>query len=147
MQRKGSIVHYALSKIISLRSKNIEDSIDCALEFTRRKFPLDDIKFVREKLYSLFASKEILNLFMHDGIIYNEKEVVNADGEAFRIDKLVIYDSEVVIADFKSSSYDKKDNKAQVKGYASLISEIYPDKKISAYIVDIEKKIIVKCDL
>ncbi|GMO67254.1 MAG: UvrD-helicase domain-containing protein [Endomicrobiia bacterium] len=146
VKKKGSIMHYALSKITSLKSKDIDDSIDCVLEFTRRKFPFDNIEFVREKLYSLFASEEILSLFMHDGIIYNEKEVVNVDGKAFRIDKLVIYDSEVVIADFKSSSYDKKGNKEQVKGYVNLISEIYPNKKISAYIIDIEKVVIVKCD-
>ena len=146
VKKKGSIMHYALSKITSLKSKDIDNSIECALEFTRKKFPFDNIEFVREKLYRLFSSKEILSLFMHDGTVYNEKEIVNVDGEVFRIDKLVVYDSEVVIVDFKSTSYDENDNKKQVKGYVSLISEIYPDKKILAYIVDIEKVVIGNCN-
>ncbi|MDR1400736.1 MAG: UvrD-helicase domain-containing protein [Endomicrobium sp.] len=146
LKKKGSIVHYALSKITSLKNKSIYDSVNCALKSTKRKFPFDDIEFAREKLYSLFASEEILSLFMHDtGITYNEKEVVDVNGEAFRIDKLVVDNSEVVIVDFKNSSYDVNANKEQVERYTSLISGIYPDKKVSAYIVNIEKVLVVKC--
>ncbi|MDR1784693.1 MAG: UvrD-helicase domain-containing protein [Endomicrobium sp.] len=146
IKKKGSIIHYALSKITSLKNKNINDSVNCAFKFTRKKFPFDDIEFVREKLYSLFTSEEILSLFMYDNnIVYNEKEVVNTKGEVFRIDKLVVDDSEVIIADFKTSNYDEKGNEEQVRGYVGLISEIYPPKKISAYIVDVEKIVAVKC--
>ncbi|MDR1511335.1 MAG: UvrD-helicase domain-containing protein [Endomicrobium sp.] len=145
VKEKGSIIHYALSKIISLKNRNIDNSVNRVLRFTRRKFPFDDVEFVREKIYRLFASKEILNLFMHDSdIIYNEKEIVDVNGEVFRIDKLIVDNNEVTIVDFKSSSYAKKSNEKQLQGYINLISEIYPDKKISAYIVDIEKIATVK---
>ena len=71
--------------------------------------------------------------------IYNEKEIINAFGDSFRIDKLIVDDNEIVVVDFKSSNYNKIEKKEQLKNYAVLISEIYLHKKIVIYIVDIEK--------
>jgi len=146
LKKKGSIIHYVLSKVTSLKNKNIDDSIDCALKFAKRKFFSENIEFAREKLYKLFGSEEVLSLFMHDeNCIYNEKEVVNAAGRIFRIDKLIMNGNEITIVDFKSSSYDKKENEEQIKSYVNLISEIYLGKKISACIVDIEKALRIEC--
>ncbi|MDR3253714.1 MAG: UvrD-helicase domain-containing protein [Endomicrobium sp.] len=143
-KQKGLIMHYVLSKVISLKNKNINESIDSALKFAKRKFFFEDVEFAREKLKKLFSVEEILNLFLFDGCnIYNEKEIVNSAGEIFRIDKLITDKNMITIADFKSSSYDEEKNENQLKLYASLISEVYPAKKILACIVDIEKAAIL----
>ena len=87
----------------------------------------------------MFVSEEILNLFAHDeNNIYNEKEIVDTAGKTFRIDKLIVRNDEVIIVDFKSSNSGKEKNEEQLRRYVSLVSEIYPNKKISAYIADIE---------
>jgi ATP-dependent exoDNAse (exonuclease V) beta subunit len=141
---KGTIIHYALSAIISLENENIRNVIDNAWNVTKRKFFFENVDFVKEKLEKLFLSKEILSLFTYDkNEIYNEKEIVNANGESFRIDKLIISGGDVIITDFKSSNYDEIKNRKQLKDYASLISEIYPSKRILTYIVDIEKANLV----
>jgi len=146
VRKKGLIIHYALSKIKSLKNKNIDEAVGCALEFAKRKFFFEDVEFAREELYRLFSSEKVLSLFMYDdSCIYNEKEVVNAAGETFRIDKLIINKDEVIIADFKSSGYGKKENKKQIKSYAGLISEIYPGKKITACILDVKNAEVVEC--
>ncbi|MDR3071413.1 MAG: UvrD-helicase domain-containing protein [Endomicrobium sp.] len=149
-RKKGTIIHYALSSIVSLRNENINDAISNAIGITKRKFFSESVDFVRVKLEKLFASKTILKLFMHDkNKIYNEKEIVNASGKLFKIDKLIVDKDKVIIVDFKSSNQDMLENRNQLKSYAGLITEIYPHKKISTYIVNIEKVQIfdVKNDL
>ncbi|GHT59773.1 UvrD/REP helicase [Endomicrobiia bacterium] len=139
---KGTIIHYALSTIVSLKNGNIGDVINNAWNVTKRKFFFENVDFVKEKLEKLFLSKEILSLFMYDkNEVYNEKEIVNANGESFRIDKLIISSGDAMIVDFKSSNYDEIKNRKQLRDYADLISEIYPSKRILSYIVDIDKEI------
>jgi ATP-dependent exoDNAse (exonuclease V) beta subunit len=146
VKRNGMIVHYALSKIVSVENGNMEIAINNALEFTRKKFPFDNTEFTRKKIYNLFASREVLNLFMpNNNIIYNEIEIVDKNGESFRIDKLIINDKKVVIIDFKNSIYTQKINEKQIKKYISIVSEIYPEKAIFAYTVDIEMAIMKRC--
>jgi ATP-dependent exoDNAse (exonuclease V) beta subunit len=138
---KGIIMHYALSVIISLKNKNISDIINNAQSTTKRKFFFENVEFVKEKLEKLFLSKEILKFFMYDeDEIYNEKEIVSASGESFRIDKLIISKQDAIIVDFKSSNYDEVHNQKQLKDYSDLISEMYPSKKILTYIIDIKKE-------
>jgi ATP-dependent exoDNAse (exonuclease V) beta subunit len=132
--KKSSIIHYALSKITSLKSKNINDCVSYALRITKRKFFFEDVEFCREKLNRLFVSEKILGLFLHDEKnIYNEKEIISSTGETFRIDKLIVLDDEVIIADFQILNSEEKKNKEQAERRSALISEIYPGKKISVY--------------
>ncbi|MDR3256698.1 MAG: UvrD-helicase domain-containing protein [Endomicrobium sp.] len=145
LQKKGLIIHYALSKITSLKDKDIHSAINQALRFTKRKFFFENIEFAKEKLNELFKSQRILKLFMYDeNNICNEKEIVNAMGETFRIDKLITNNDEVIIVDFKSSNYDEERNKKQMDNYIALISEIYPNKKVLAYIVNIEMAMLLR---
>jgi ATP-dependent exoDNAse (exonuclease V) beta subunit len=137
--KKSSIIRYALSKITSLKNKNINDCISYALKITKRKFFFEDIEFCREKLNRLFMSEKILNLFLYDEKdICNEKEIINSAGETFMIDKLIVLDNEVITADFQILNGEKEKNKEQTERRVTLISEIYPGKKISAYTADIE---------
>ena len=141
IKRRGSILHYALSKIVSLKNKDRSDTIANVTNITKRKFLFEDVDFVKEKLERLFESEEILKLFMYDeDKVHNEKEIINASGYSFRIDKLILNDNEIVIVDFKSSNYNEIKNKEQLKNYASLISEIYLHKKITTYIIDMENE-------
>jgi ATP-dependent exoDNAse (exonuclease V) beta subunit len=137
--KKSLIIRYALSKITSLKNKNIDDCVDYALKITKRKFFFEDVEFCREKLNRLFASEKILNLFLYDEKdTYNEKEIVNSSGETFRIDKLIVLDDEVITVDFQASNSREEKNREQVECCGALISEIYPCRKISTYAADIE---------
>jgi hypothetical protein len=139
ISKKSSIIRYALSKITSLKNKNINDCVSYALKIAKRKFFFEDVEFCREKLNRLFASKKILDLFLYDEKnIFNEKEIINSTGETFRIDKLIVLDDEIIIADFQILNGEKEKNKEQAERHGALISEIYPGKKISIYTTDIE---------
>lgn len=144
-RKKGTIIHYALSTIITVKDKSINDAIKEAMFFSERRFPFENVDFVKENLKNLFSSKEILEMFSYEkDEIFNEKEIVNSSGESFRIDKLIVSLDKFIILDFKRSSYDEEENKKQLENYVFLVSEIYPDKKAFAYIVDIDKNSLVK---
>jgi ATP-dependent exoDNAse (exonuclease V) beta subunit len=144
-RKKGTIIHYALSTIITVKDKSINDVIKEAMFFSERRFPFENVGFIKENLKNLFSSKEILEMFSYEkDEIFNEKEIVNSSGESFRIDKLIVSRDKFIILDFKSSSYDEEENKKQLENYVFLVSEIYPYKKALAYIVDIDKNLLVK---
>jgi ATP-dependent exoDNAse (exonuclease V) beta subunit len=144
-RKKGTIIHYALSRIVTVRDKDISDVIKKAMFSTKMKFPFEDVEFVKENLKKLFSSKEILEMFSYEkDKVFNEKEIISSWGESFRIDKLIVSDDEFIVLDFKSSIYDEDENKKQLKNYVSLIAQIYPDKKAIAYVVDIDRSLLVK---
>jgi ATP-dependent exoDNAse (exonuclease V) beta subunit len=138
IKKRGIILHYCLSKIKILNIDDLKVSINKALLVTKRKFPFEDTNFLKEKLKKMFSSKSILELFNCKGTIYNEKEIINSKGEIFRIDMLIELDDKILILDFKSSDYNFQKNKEQLLNYASLIGEIYPNKMVKAYIINIE---------
>lgn len=139
--QKGIIVHFALSKITTFKNKNIGEEIDKAARFTQRKFIREDTSWVKTSLQTLFENKEVLEIFNYGaGEVYNEKEIINSEGETFRIDKLIDMEKEVLIFDFKSSESGFE----QVKEYMQSMSEIYPGKEIKGYIVDIDSKNIIR---
>jgi ATP-dependent exoDNAse (exonuclease V) beta subunit len=144
-RKKGTIIHYALSTIITVKDKSINYVIKEAVFFSERRFPFENVGFIKENLKNLFSSKEILEMFSYEkDEIFNEKEIVNSSGESFRIDKLIVSRDKFIILDFKSSSYDEEENKKQLENYVFLVSEIYPDKEAFAYIVDTDKNSLVK---
>ncbi|MDR0676650.1 MAG: UvrD-helicase domain-containing protein [Elusimicrobiota bacterium] len=143
VKKRGTILHYCLSKF-KIINGNLNDSIGKALEVAKRKFPFENTSFLKEKLQQMFSKEKILELFNCDGVIYNEKEIVNSKGEIFRIDKLIELDDKILVLDFKSSDYNFQENKEQLLNYVSLISEIYPNKKIIAYIVNLENAMLIQ---
>jgi ATP-dependent exoDNAse (exonuclease V) beta subunit len=143
IKKRGIILHYCLSKFKIINGQ-LNISIDKALEVTKRKFPFENTSFLKEKLQQMFSEEKILELFNCNNTVYNEKEIVNSKGEIFRIDKLIELDDKILILDFKSSSYKFQKNKEQLLNYASSIAEIYPNKKIIAYIVNVENATLTK---
>ncbi|MDR3112533.1 MAG: UvrD-helicase domain-containing protein [Elusimicrobiota bacterium] len=138
-KQRGIILHYALSRIKSLKNTDLQNTVKKACLFTKRKFPFENTGFVEEKLNRLFLREDILKFFMFDeNEVFNEKEIVDIKGESFRIDKLIL-SNEVMLVDFKSSSQAKEENQQQVEKYAQMLSEIYPNKRINRHICIIDE--------
>ncbi|MDR3113574.1 MAG: hypothetical protein LBU09_04285, partial [Endomicrobium sp.] len=140
-RQRGNILHFALSNILSLKGKNIGAEIDRACRAAENKYACKDFGWLKEELGLLFAKDEILKLFLYEeDEIFNEKEIVGKDGSYLRIDKLIVLPHKAIIADFKSSLYDKERNFNQIKNYAGIISSIYPGKEVLGYIADISAR-------
>ncbi|MCL2334454.1 MAG: UvrD-helicase domain-containing protein [Endomicrobia bacterium] len=139
LRMRGNMIHFALSRIITLRGKNLSDEISRAVKDTAKKFISEDAGWLKAELESIFNSPEISELFGYDeSCVFNEKEIVNSSGDTFRIDKLINNGGEIIIADFKSSQ--TADAAEQVRNYAACIAQIYPEAEISALIADLSSK-------
>ena len=136
----GKIMHYALSQIETFNSGNLQNKIEKAIKSTQLVYPDQDLNFFKEKLLSLLSNKDIAKLFDEKNIVFNEKEYVDKFGNTVRTDKIIIKQKEVSIVDFKSSIYDKEYINNQMGNYIEILKEIYTDKKITCYIVDIENE-------
>lgn len=140
----GKIIHYALSQIETYNFENLQNQIKKAVENTQNVYSDNDINFLKEKLLSLLSKENVADLFNENNIVFNEKEYVDKFGNTIRTDKIIIKKKEVCIVDFKSSIYDKEYINSQMKKYIEILKDIYADKKISCYVVDIENENIHK---
>lgn len=144
-RKKGTMIHFALSRIISLKGKDYDCEAERAALITGRKFLYEECSWIKDELSALFQSEDILRFFNYEEYeIFNEKEIVTSQGRVLRIDKLIDSKNEVIIIDFKSSNYSSVKNKEQVLEYMKAVSEIYDNKTIKGFIIDIEKKEIVE---
>ncbi|MDR1052351.1 MAG: UvrD-helicase domain-containing protein [Endomicrobium sp.] len=138
----GNIIHYALSKIVSLKNVNLNDEINNAIEFSKKKFFFANFNLINSRLRKMFKYKNILKLFMYDkDKIYNEKEIVDRFGNSFIVDKLIFDKNKIIIVDFKSSNYNMIKDIKQVKNYVNIMLNInlFYKFKIIAYIVNTKK--------
>ncbi len=64
----------------------------------------------------------------------NEVEYVNASGELKRMDRLVEFESEVWVLDYKTGS-ELADHKAQLEEYRSAMQAVYPGKRVRCALI------------
>ena len=89
-----------------------------------------------ETLKSLLEHETLKEFFYLDGAdVYCEKEIIGRGGITQRLDRLIIKEKEAVVVDYKSSQEAKEDSIKQVQEYMKSISEIYPNKKVSGFLI------------
>ena len=134
---EGNILHTALSNIGDCTGKNIEELIKNSLSKVLVSYPfIKDISFYKKKLESLLSAKELREIFFNSGAsVFCEKEVVNNFGDLKRIDRLIVSQKKVLIIDYKLSSGLKDKYKAQLKEYAEVIKDIYPNREIKGILL------------
>jgi len=134
---KGLIIHYALASINRFDKNNIENIIEQSLELTQKKYPEQDLIWLKDTLVKFFEKENIINLFSTKGIIYNEKEFVDKFGNTIRPDKIIIEGKNIKIIDFKTSIYDDTAIAKQMEKYSSTLKEIYQNYKIETFVIPV----------
>jgi ATP-dependent exoDNAse (exonuclease V) beta subunit len=144
-KESGTIFHYALSRIKSLKNEDLDLQVNKAADFTVKKFPSENPIWIKEELKKIFAVKEIRDIFDYDEKdVSNEKEIIDAFGQTMRLDKIIERDKEVLIYDFKSGDAQNEANKKQLLRYKKNLSEISPQKTIRTFIVDLSQIKIIE---
>jgi ATP-dependent exoDNAse (exonuclease V) beta subunit len=144
-KESGTIFHYALSRIKSLKNADLDLLINQTCDFTLKKFPLENPLWIKEELKEIFTVKEIRNIFDYDEeAVSNEKEIIDAFGQTMRMDKIIESDKEILIYDFKSGDSQNEANKKQLLRYKKNLSEISPQKTIRVFIVDLSQRKIIE---
>lgn len=108
------------------------ESFDECLKLTIFKFNKVDTTKLSMMCKKFIEFKELKELLSGFSIVkeYNFKD----NNEINRIDLLAISDDEIRIIDYKSS-YFKKEYEKQLKRYENFIKKVYPNKKISKFVV------------
>jgi len=139
----GEVYHYALSAIGNLAGKDAEAAVKNAFRAVEAEYPAaGNTEKYRDAVMRLVSAGPLKRFFyVERGSVYNEKEVVDSLGNTKRIDRLIVTPEEIIIIDYKSSaeeSFSDK-NKEQVMQYKNIVGEIYPGKKVSGYLVYIDR--------
>jgi ATP-dependent exoDNAse (exonuclease V) beta subunit len=136
---QGDAMHLALSLVGRLsRTDDMDAVLGPALEEVQRLLPAAhiDVAGLKQTLRQLLEKEAVRPFFFVDGgVIYQEKEVVNAYGHTKRIDRLIVKDNEVWVVDYKSSRADEETHRRQVEEYMEIVKELYPGKKIKGHLI------------
>ena len=143
---RGKILHYALSLIPSLPEKGWEREVENAAALavyqmvppTERKEWMKQIKEAMVRIFSLEKVKEWFFL-PPDASVWQEKEIADAAGKIKRPDRIIIYPEKIILIDYKTGKEKKSEYGKQIKDYVKILSEYFPNKSISAYILYTER--------
>ena len=138
---RGNLIHLILSKI-----KTIED-----VDFVFGEFLIDGIiasqehQHLRAIILNIINHPHLNDYFTNDSLIYNEKDILKADGTFLRPDRITIKDNKAVVIDYKTGKEDPK-HYVQINDYAKALEEMdYTiHKKLIVYINENVKVLEVK---
>jgi len=74
-------------------------------------------------------------LFDPGAEILTEQEIVDRHGFVRRLDRLIVYSNEVIVADYKSARSSEESDHAQVREYMVLLHELYPKHRVRGVLV------------
>lgn len=131
----GNLIHFALSRI-----KTVEDISPVVkdLELSGH-FSKDLTGTIEQKLMDVVSHPD-LNIYFSEGAdIWNEQEILTANGPSLRPDRIVISGNEAIIIDYKTGK-PSPSHKEQIMQYADALKEMEFEIKHSI-IVYIDQKI------
>ena len=104
----------------------------------RHGIPADEMNVLWQQAQALLAQPGLQRFFNASQYLsaHNEMPYVNAKGELKRIDRLVEFESEVWVLDYKTSaSHDTAPYRVQMGEYRSAMQSVYAGKKVCCALV------------
>ena len=143
---EGEAVHYGLSFIGDLEGADAEKAVSAAVSRMSAAYPLvDNIEALEgtiEKAVKAPALKDVF--FAGGGRVTTERELIDKNGAAKRLDRLIEKEDAVFVIDYKSSDEDIEAHRVQLKGYMDLLRGIYPSKRVEGWLVYLDSMTIEK---
>lgn len=136
-RNQGKVVHHILSFIKNLNQDKIEDVMIGAIENAKLIFPEENAWADYEKaVYAIVNHPDLKRFFYLKGEeVFNEIELISADGHGKRIDRLIIGKDEIVVVDYKLAKLKDSPYAEQVKEYMNILKSLHADKKVEGFIV------------
>jgi hypothetical protein len=127
-----------LSFLGDLGGEDPDVALARAAEGARRRFPLagclPECLAVVRSLLERAGAREIFSPGT-GAEVFTEKEIVDALGRLWRIDRLIVRPGSIRVVDYKSSAADRAAHVAQMRGYAALVRERYPGDEVRCSLV------------
>ncbi len=131
----GELYHLSISYIGIIDSKNFDEIIDNAYKKASKVLRYENKDIIRLIKKTLIDLKDY---YYEIDDYWNEKELVNKNGDILRIDRIVKKGNNFFIIDFKTGEKDEK-HKLQIKNYLSF----FPYAKGIIYYVKTGEKLSV----
>ena len=133
----GNLVHTALSAIIGPGDEEsvLDEMVRKGLMGESRKEQL------MKEIRSLMTDPLISRFFDNENTIRNEAEILSADGNVYRPDRIIFSRDETAVLDFKTGK-PKEEYKKQIRHYGKLLEEL-GYSNVRKYLVYIEPVINV----
>ena len=142
-KRKGRLIHFMLSLVENCSWDNKEKTLQRIHQEAQRSFPQDDLfNECLAKVERLLETHELRAFFYSDQAqVYTEKEIVDKEGHTRRLDRLIVYPSEVWIVDYKTARDPQFRYAQQLREYRDLVGELYPEKKSRGFLIYVEEMV------
>jgi len=137
---RGEVFHYLLAEIAPLAFLKDPSSYIQSIKDACRLFNYSDSSGIIQRLSDFLSDSRIQRFFSPESNVFNEKEVVDRYGNLRRIDRLVFTDDKILIIDYKTGEEYQQAHLEQIKGYANLVKEIYPDRLQEGWLIYIDTK-------
>lgn len=133
----GEVIHFMLSGIGDMSDVRPADAIAGAVARARQRYPQVHSFSEHESMLEDVLARPALRMFfvVTDGELYQERDVVDAQGRTRRLDRLIVKRDEAWIIDYKSSREAESQSRAQVREYMAIVREIYPGKNIRGFLL------------
>ena len=93
---------------------------------------------------NLLRNKDIMNYYNPKYNSYNEIEILNNNGDVFRLDRVVeLENNSVAVIDYKTGEDNTEKYKNQIVNYKELLSSIY-NGKVYGFILYVDLNRVVK---
>lgn len=127
--REGELLHQILAGVGNLQGLDkeaLQESFSLVKDFSKYQEVVERL-LEREELRDFF--------YVEDGVVLQEKEVVDDSGRTYRIDRLIIKDKEVWVIDYKSSAQGAVEQQEQVRNYMKIIQKLYPQARVRGFLL------------
>lgn len=133
----GIATHYMIEVLGAFKRENLEAAVNA----TKNRYGLMvDVDLIKKRVEALLSSREFLDLI--DGKKLLKEYAINSNGELIRVDLIAESESEMIVIDFKSGSFNELHHK-QVKNYLENLGKL-TGKKVRGFIVYLYEKTVIK---
>lgn len=139
--KRGDFLHKIISTIIYFDYYNEEPLIKALKKkIEKLNFELKtlfDTEQILEIIIGILKNQELKHYFipLESREVFTEKEIVDREGNLYRVDRLVIDRDKITVLEFKfGSTTDEEKALAQVGTYLKFLEEIYTDKKLEGLV-------------
>ena len=116
---KGHLIHDLFARIYN------EKDVESALLYAREEglFKEGEERELKKVILDVVSRPELQQYFSEEASVYNEREMISADGEVLRPDRIVFSNNKMSVIDYKTGA-EKGDHVLQIENYARVLAEM-----------------------
>ena len=134
---RGKVLHFILSCVGNLYKQDKSTCLKEAREKAGLIFPyVEKLNEYISIVQNLLDEEKFKPFFyLKEGILFQEKEIVDSSGNTKRIGRLIITAKEAWIIDYKSSKDEFEIQQEQIIDYMNIMKSLYPGLKIKCFLI------------